>query len=416
MAVARRPRRTWPQRLLVFVGIVVALSFGLVVYLLNLVQDKASQVQRIAIAGDVLAPEVSTAEPRNLLVVGIDSASGLDPDDPRAVDRGQTMLTDTMMIVRLDPVTETAAILSIPRDLAVDIGSSRQKINAAMSMGGGPDGGGVSLLIETIESTFGIPINNYVQVDFATFLGVVEAVGGVPYYLEHPVRDTTTGLLISRAGCQTIGADDALAFVRSRSGFQEQVDGQWQAVGLSSDFERIQRQQSFVVAMVERAIAKGARNPVTLNDLINEVTDDVTLDTRMTFAEMLELGDQFRDFRTQNLRTLTFDGVSDISLGASAALAVNLETDHNQELLALFRGTTAGADDAGAGDPDASASGEPGFTPGVPTDDTFADAAVTPIPEVAATPTPTPTPEPTPTPSATPTPEPTPTPTPPPCS
>lgn len=344
----RRAHRTWPQRLLIVVGVVSVGLFAAAVYVLNLAQDKASNVERIAISTGVLAEEVTIDEPRNILVVGVDSAAGLDPDDPRNSERGATTLTDTMMIIRLDPQAERVTLLSLPRDLWVSVGGQDVKLNQAVAMGGGPDRGGIELLIESIRDNFAIPINNFVQVDFATFLGVVEAIDGVPYYLENPVRDLESGLLISRAGCQTINADDALAFVRSRKGFQEQIDGEWQ-FGLGSDLVRIERQQQFVVAMAERAISKGARNPVTLNDLVNAVLDDVQIDTRLVPDEIVDLGDQFRTFRTSNLETVTFNGLYDIVEGpGQGSLGMN-DTPENQAITARFLGLASSTESTADG-------------------------------------------------------------------
>ena len=89
------------------------------------------------------------------------------------------------MILRIDPESERAALLSLPRDLFVPIpgtGTSR-RINIAVEQGGAP------LLIRTIGENFGIPINHYVQVDFASFRGLVDAIDGVPIYVPRPARD-----------------------------------------------------------------------------------------------------------------------------------------------------------------------------------------------------------------------------------
>ncbi len=343
-SVRPRPRRTWPERLLVALGVFTSAAMAVGVYALNLAQDKASEVQRIAIGSEVLADPVTTAEPRNILVVGIDSAAGLDPNDPRAVERPDSILTDTMMVVRIDPASRSASILSIPRDLVVTIAGTEQKANAAVSMGGGPDAGGVPLLIEAIDENFGIPINNYVQVDFSAFLDIVDAIDGVPFHFPNPVRDLKVGLQLNNPGCNVVGPDDALAYVRSRR-LEELVDGVWVSDGIAPDLQRIQRQQAFVVAMVERAIAKGARNPITLNNLIDAAIDDVVLDSRLSPADLLELGDQFREFRTENLQTFTFNGLFDVDLRGAAALGLT-DTPENRAVLVLFGAVPSVATDS----------------------------------------------------------------------
>ncbi|MGZ0229402.1 MAG: LCP family protein [Acidimicrobiales bacterium] len=390
-----RFRRTWPQRLLIAAGFLTAFVFGVGVWALNLAQNQAESINRVVIGNEVFAPEVAEGEPRNILVIGIDSGIGLGADDVRnAGDRNTdiaVVLTDTMMIIRTDPTAQTVAIMSIPRDLWVDTSTGySMKINSVVASAGGPEAGGVSQLIETIEANFGIPINNFVQVDFVSFLGLVEAIDGVPFYLEAAVQDVKLGFEILATGCHTFTPDEALAYVRSRSTFRIAVGDQWVPDGFSSDLDRIDRQQAFVSAVIERALAKGARNPITLNELINAVKDDLVLDERITPQELLDVGDQFRAFQTDSLETFSFNGLSDATHQGLSALDLNLDTPENQEMLAYFQGL----------DPSLAAFNE------------VADSGQLPIEADAPTPVPTATPEPAPTPVPTATPEPAPTPEP----
>jgi len=392
-----RFRRTWPQRLLIAAGFLTAFVFGVGVWALNLAQNQAESINRVVIGNEVFAPEVAEGEPRNILVIGIDSGIGLGADDVRnAGDRNTdiaVVLTDTMMIIRTDPTAQTVAIMSIPRDLWVDTSTGySMKINSVVASAGGPEAGGVGVLIETIEANFGIPINNFVQVDFVSFLGLVEAIDGVPFYLEAAVQDVKLGFEILATGCHTFTPDEALAYVRSRSTFRIAVGDQWVPDGFSSDLDRIDRQQAFVSAVIERALAKGARNPITLNELINAVKDDLVLDERITPQELLDVGDQFRAFQTDSLETFSFNGLSDATHQGLSALDLNLDTPENQEMLAYFQGL----------DPSLAAFNE------------VADSGQLPIEADAPTPVPTATPEPasTPVPTATPEPAPTPEPTP----
>ncbi len=390
-----RFRRTWPQRLLIAAGFLTAFVFGVGVWALNLAQNQAESINRVVIGNEVFAPEVAEGEPRNILVIGIDSGIGLGADDVRnAGDRNTdiaAVLTDTMMIIRTDPTAQTVAIMSIPRDLWVDTSTGySMKINSVVASAGGPEAGGVGVLIETIEANFGIPINNFVQVDFVSFLGLVEAIDGVPFYLEAAVQDVKLGFEILATGCHTFTPDEALAYVRSRSTFRIAVGDQWVPDGFSSDLDRIDRQQAFVSAVIERALAKGARNPITLNELINAVKDDLVLDERITPQELLDVGDQFRAFQTDSLETFSFNGLSDATHQGLSALDLNLDTPENQEMLAYFQGL----------DPSLAAFNE------------VADSGQLPIEADAPTPVPTATPEPAPTPVPTATPEPAPTPEP----
>ena len=394
-----RFRRTWPQRLLIAAGFLTALVFGVGVWALNLAQDQAESINRVVIGNEVFAPEVAEGEPRNILVVGIDSGIGLGADDVRnAGDRNTdiaAVLTDTMMIIRTDPTTQSVAIMSIPRDLWVDTSTGySMKINSVVASAGGPEAGGVRVLIETIETNFGIPINNFIQVDFVSFLGLVEAIDGVPFYLESAVQDVKLGFEILATGCHTFTPDEALAYVRSRSTFRIAVGDQWVPDGFSSDLDRIDRQQAFVSALIERALAKGARNPITLNELINAVKGDLVLDERITPQELLDVGNQFRGFQTESLETFAFNGLSDATHQGLSALDLNLDTPENQEMLAYFQGLDPSLAalnvDADSDQPPIDAGGS------------TADAGTSPTPVPTATPAPTATPEPIPTPEPTP--------------
>ena len=98
------------------------------------------------------------------------------------------------MIMRVDPTNDSVNLLSLPRDLWVPIADTgeSQRINTAYSADDGPQ-----RLIDTIQQDFGIPINHYLEVDFAGFKGVVDAIGGVPMYFDSPMRDDNSGLNIT---------------------------------------------------------------------------------------------------------------------------------------------------------------------------------------------------------------------------
>ena len=110
-----------------------------------------------------------------------------------------------------DPAAKTVTVLSIPRDLWVDIPgnsavSGMNRINAAFDSG--PD-----LLVQTIEQDLGIPINHYMSVNFPGFSGMVNALGGVTMDFPTPVKDQYTGLNVSTVGCQVVNGTTALELV-----------------------------------------------------------------------------------------------------------------------------------------------------------------------------------------------------------
>jgi LCP family protein required for cell wall assembly len=250
--------------------------------------------------------------------------------------REDTLNTDTIMVLRVEPGSERASLVAFPRDLWVPIAgtSSKGKINSALSLGG-PE-----RLIQTIQQNFGIPINHYVQVDFAGFKNLVSAIDGVPVYFPWPARDENTGLYVDEPGCITLDPDQALAFARSRY-FQTYQDGRWQ-FDESSDFGRISRQQTFIRAAMKRAVAKGVRNPFTLNQLIGVGQQSVTLDNSLRTEQIVDLGMQFRDFDPDELDIYTVPGVDATTPGGAAVVYV--DDNAAQPIFDIFRGVDPGAD------------------------------------------------------------------------
>ncbi len=331
-STSRRARRTVFQRLVIAGNVVAMLGFLVSAAVLGYGYQKFGQIPRVEIADYLSAPS-ETADgvvAQNYLLVGVDSADGLDPNDPVRSSRAAVsgLRSDTVMVLRVDPASTRAALLSIPRDLYVPI-AGRQgsaKINSAVQVGG-PQG-----LITTIKNYFGIPINHYVQVDFLGFGQIVDALGGVPVYFPHPVRDLKSGLDIPEAGCITLDAHNALGFVRSRA-YQEYIDGRWRTDG-TGDLGRITRQQAFIVEALNRAFERGLRNPVTLDALINSGLDAVTLDDTLDGNDVIDLASQFRKFRPEALDIYQLPVTPDTVGGADI---LRLQTRQAEPVLDIFR-------------------------------------------------------------------------------
>lgn len=306
-----------------------ALSYG---------NDRVSQLTRVSIPELSLsksqdpAADLSSTDPRNYLIVGVDDATGLPDDDLVKIRPEATLNTDTIMILRIDPAAETADLLSFPRDLYLPIAGteSRSRINSAFSTGG------QNRLIQTIGENFGIPIHHYVQVDFASFRTLVDVVDGIPVQFPHPVRSrATVQLEIPEPGCWVLGPRQALAFSRARKDYEVKDDeGEWHT-DRGGDYSRVERQQLFIQLALRRAIAKGARNPNTLRRLIDLGVVSVTTDTELAADELVELGRAFRSFDPAELVTHTLP-VDEAPAGGPAYLY--LREQEAESTLALFRG------------------------------------------------------------------------------
>ena len=332
-----RIRRTWPQRLLIIASLGLIGSALAASWFVRNLYVGVAEIGRIQFTGDLLLTETDPTEPVNFLVIGVDSALGIDPDDPvhhdrRYDDRG-THNADSISLIRFDPVARQVWLLSIPRDLEVADPKTgqRRKINSMSLVGGAP------LLVEAISETFDVSINHYLQLDFLAFREVVDKIGGVPLCFDHPARDPSSGLDIPVAKCTLMSGADALSYVRSRR-YQEFIDGSWVTVG-NSDFGRIDRQQEFVVLAIERAIARGARNPSTLSALISAGAESVTLDQNLTPSYLLSLASPFTEFSTDTLSRYSlnvYDAVSD-----RGAFVLRLG-EGNDETVDIFRGVFDG--------------------------------------------------------------------------
>ncbi len=334
----RRPRRTWPQRLLIVVGILLAaLCFGAARIFWD-ARTVLADLPRIRVGSDVLAQAGSPGEPLNFLLVGVDSSEGLDPDDPvrsgrdLVAEANGRFLSDTILLLRVDPATGDASVLSIPRDFYVDVpGSSQWKINSTLLIGG------MDKLIETIDANLGIPVNHFVMVDFAGFARLVELVDGVPVYFPYPTRDLGSGLSIPDSGCWILDGSRSLAYVRGRT-IEEQIAGEWVALsGPAPDLARIDRQQEFMVLALERALAAGGNDLTRIREFVEAGTQAVQLDERLTPGDLLELASAFSDYDTDALMVDTLP-VASLFSEDGRYLGEALQVADAVDLLAVFQG------------------------------------------------------------------------------
>ena len=365
----KNQRRTWPQRIFIFFNFFLAIALLVSSNRLDSFEDAVESIVRIEVPAGVLAelpgkPEVVesviedsfeeasgsertrvfqpnlSGPARNILIIGTDSALGLDADDPAAKrDRSAAVgLADVIMLVRLDPALGKASIISLPRDLYVTIYHRgvpvrQEKLASAILVGGLELG--APTLVETVTNNFDVPIHNFVVVDFHGFEQVVEEIGGVPVWFPYPVRDIGSGLVIDEVGCSLLDGRDSLAFVRSRK-MEAFVDGDWYRVGVWNDLERNQRQQGFLIQALNRTIAKGARSVIIRDDLIRATTKTVVLDDRLTLRVLLGLGRSFSDFQPSDLERHVLP-VTDDAVKDSAVLRL---AEGAQESLDVFRGIT----------------------------------------------------------------------------
>jgi LCP family protein required for cell wall assembly len=270
MSEPRRRRRSSAPLALVLAAMVAGFgAFGVI----SAANARTADVQRIEGLELVLTPQDGPAQ--NFLLIGSDTRENADPDDPDFGGIGDTndvsgRRSDTIMILRQEADGNGASIVSLPRDLWVNIagrdGASR--INSAYS-------DGTDVLAETITQELGIPINHVVDIDFNGFKDLVDAVGGTQVCFMFPTRDKNTGL-DQQPGCNTLNGIESLQYARSRY-YEEFRDGAWQT-DPRSDLGRIERQQSFLQQTADSTIQGLQSDPFLASELISAGTAAVRMD------------------------------------------------------------------------------------------------------------------------------------------
>ena len=228
----------------------------------------------------------------NVLLVGTDGRDKITEEERQKYRLGGAPChcTDTMMIVHIAADRDRATIVSLPRDSYAEVpahtdqttgaehGSHPIKLNAAYAEGG------PQLTVRTVENMTHVKVDHYLEVDFASFMQTVDVLGGVNICTAQPLKDSYTGLDLT-AGTHTLNGGQALQYVRSRH-----VDG-------ASDLGRMQRQQRFLAALIERATSSGVLlNPMKFRDVTRAVLGSVRADQGFGTDELLDLGRAMRNF------------------------------------------------------------------------------------------------------------------------
>jgi LCP family protein required for cell wall assembly len=272
---------------------------------------------------------------KNFLVTGADNNACVDPNSPYASAFGDRAemgeRSDTIMLMRVDPSANRAAVLSFPRDLWVQIAGRQNKnrINTAYVKDD------PQRLIDTIYQNFGVGVDHFIQVDFCAFKNIVDAVGGVAVPFDYPARDTHSGLDVPTAGCFTFTGDHALAYVRSRY-YQYYKDGKWVKDGLS-DLGRISRQQDFIRRALSAALAKGITNPSVARGLIETAQNNVVTDGDLSVSRMLEFAGVLRNLDPGSINSYQIESEGTMISG-QAVLVPRIKGDNMRAILAIFRG------------------------------------------------------------------------------
>jgi LCP family protein required for cell wall assembly len=277
------------------------------------------RIEKIPLANVLSADGSGT----NYLIVGSDSRdvedlvdAGLDPG---AFADGGGQRSDTMMLLRF--VDGEAKMMSIPRDLYLPIAETggSQKINAAYN-------GGPSRLVQTVQQSLGVPVHQYLEVDFVSFAKLVDALGGITIDFEHPAFDRNSGLDVQQAGPVELDGPQALAFVRSRH-YVEVIDGQ-EVPDATGDLGRVQRQQQFLKAVFSEL--GSVKNPLTLAHAAGDAAGGLRVDDTLGFWEAVKFAWRLRSLDPAPVELPT-------RLGSNEAGSVLFLEDSAQSALDQFR-------------------------------------------------------------------------------
>ncbi|GGX17202.1 transcriptional regulator [Streptomyces malachitofuscus] len=278
---AQRPAPDWRRRIkwtaITLVTVLVVTTVGTYFWAdskLNREVDLSKVIER---------PEKGAGT--NYLIVGSDSRAGMSDEDKKRLRTGSAegKRTDSMMILHTGDNGPT--LISLPRDSNVEIPSfkgsesgktypatGRQvKLNAAYAEDG-PE-----LLVRTVEFNTGLHIDHYVEIGFAGFANIVDAVGGVEMDIPQDIKDTKSGADLKK-GKQTLNGEEALAFVRTRYALA------------GSDLDRTKNQQKFLSALANQVATPGTvLNPFKLYPTMGAGLDSLIVDKDMGLFDLADM-------------------------------------------------------------------------------------------------------------------------------
>lgn len=332
-APSRRSRRTRErtrgrQALVVALSALTVLVVGFVAIAAVLAARLNANVERFADPFEALTsrPEMPTptaapGEPApsgtamNFLLLGSDSR--ISAGDPGDWQYG-AQRTDAIMLVHVPADSSAVYIMSIPRDSWVDIPDhGTAKINAAYSFGG------PTLLIETFEQLTNVRIDHLALADFESFVALTDAVGGVELTLRRDLVDG--GALILPAGDHLLSGDQALVYVRQRKNLAR------------GDFDRVQRQQAWVRAVVKQALTREVlTDPGKLTAFLDTATRAVAVDEGFGISTMIDLAGRMSGLRSEDVRFFTVP-IQGIGTSADGQSIVLLDREPFDELMEAVR-------------------------------------------------------------------------------
>ncbi|WP_276356654.1 LCP family protein [Cohnella caldifontis] len=242
-------------------------------------------------------PEWTGTERVNVLLMG---------GDERGLRQGEVARSDSMLVASFDPTTKKVHLSSVLRDTYVDIPDHRKgRVNTAITLGG-PE-----LAMKTVGNLLGLDVQYYVYVDFQGFIKLVDALGGIDYYVEKDMHYTDAADdhkfdIDLKKGQQHLDGEKALQYVRFRH-------------DAMSDYTRTERQRNFLKAIADKL--KSGWNLIRFPDILSKVTPYV--ETNMSPDDMLKLASLgYKSHQAGSAQIPPMELISEETVGGSAVIGI----------------------------------------------------------------------------------------------
>jgi LCP family protein required for cell wall assembly len=290
---APRPSRFYRSRTALAAAVLAVLTLGACGSLAIYYNVQLGDVDRITSLGDDRRrpQRVEAAEGAlNILLMGTDNGNGTSIKDELADGEWSSgaFRSDTIMMLHITAERDAAYLVSIPRDSYVPIpGHGHDKINAAFSYGG------PLLAQRTVENLTDVRIDHLAMIDWSSFKDLTTALGGVPITVPETFTDPHKNITWEK-GRYNMEGEQALMYVRTRYGLE------------NGDFDRIQRQQNFLRSLLHKTLSQGTvSNPIRLTNVLEVITDNLTVDESFSVGEMRDLALSLRNLRGDDVEYLT---------------------------------------------------------------------------------------------------------------
>ena len=319
-AAPTRTRRGFGRRFVIVAVAATVLVAVAVFAIQRVVDDRVDNIKTVGVPKDALGGAEVGKDPVNILVLGSDSREHLGTDAFGTPAETGPPKSDTMFVLRIDG--DSVRALWIPRDLVM---STNALFNSAFTVG-------PQAAIEAVRRELGVTIDHFVELDFRSFVKVVDEVGGVTIYAPGQMRDSYSGLALTGPGCRTLDGPTALAWVRSRH-LERLVGTQWTDASPRADLDRQQRQQEFLRAFGSRVKARAGSDPIEAVRIVDRLAQSLVVDSQFGKGEILALVRALFDVEpgSLDLATIPVEASSD---GAHVVLAQPAASD----ALAVFQG------------------------------------------------------------------------------